>query len=424
VARPVDETLLLLQQHDVTESRLRRPGYYTIVLLLTAAVFISYIDRTNISVGAIAMQTQFGWNETQKGLVLSSFFIGYLPLMVASGALANRYGGKTVLGLAVIWWSLFTALTPPAALISLPALVCARVALGLGEAAVYPASFNMIGRWVPALHRSRAVALMTSGAALGTVFALPVSGWLVRDYGWPLPFYAFGAAGLVWAGIWFTRLRGGYGAELRRSSARAPIPWHALMHSPAVWAIIVGHFCYNWCSYVLLAWLPSYFKSTFGVNVADAGLFSAAPWLVGFLMANLAGYLADHLLRVGCSATLVRKLAQTIGLTGAGIFLLLLPGATSITWAVILMCIAAGLLALCLAGFPPNCLDIAPHHADVLYGISNTIATLPGLFGVFITGWLVDQTGSFAVALLVTAGVAILGAVVFLSFASGQRQFG
>jgi ACS family sodium-dependent inorganic phosphate cotransporter len=138
----------------------------------------------------------------------------------------------------------------------------------------------------------------------------------------------------------------------------------------------------------------------------------------------MAGYMADYLLRVGWSATLVRKLAQTIGLTGAGIFLLLLPGATSVTWAVSLMCIAAALLALCLAGFPPNCLDIAPRHADVLYGISNTIATLPGLFGVFITGWLVDQTGSFAVALVVTAGVAILGAVVFLSFASGQRQFG
>jgi ACS family sodium-dependent inorganic phosphate cotransporter len=399
-----------------------RPGYYAIVLLLFAAVFISYIDRTNISVGAIAMQAQFGWDETKKGLVLSAFFIGYLPLMVASGTLANRYGGRIVLGAAVVWWSLFTALTPPAALISLPALLCARVALGLGEAAVYPASFNMIGRWVPPLHRSRAVAVMTSGSALGTVFALPASGWLVRDYGWPTPFYAFGVAGLVWAGFWFARVRDG--VEAPQSQARAPIPWRALTHSSAVWAIIVGHFCYNWCSYVLLAWLPSYFKSTFGVSVASAGMLSAAPWLVVFVMGNVAGFLADYLPRTGFSATLVRKLAQTIGLTGAGIFLLLLPGTASITSAVVLMCMATGLLALCLAGFPPNCLDVAPRHADVLYGISNTFATLPGLFGVFITGWLVDRTGSFAVALIVTAGVALLGALVYLIFASGERQIG
>jgi MFS transporter, ACS family, solute carrier family 17 (sodium-dependent inorganic phosphate cotransporter), other len=403
---------------------MRWPGYYTVVLLLSAAVFISYIDRTNISVSAIAMQAQFGWNETQKGLVLSSFFIGYLPLMIASGTLANRYGGRIVLGLAVIWWSLFTALAPPAALISLPALLCARIALGLGEAAVYPAAFNMIGRWVPPLNRSRACALMTSGGALGTVFALPASGWLVHDYGWPMPFYVFGVVGLLWAALWFARVRDGAAVEAPLSPAREVIPWRALLSSRAVWAIIVGHFCYNWCAYVLLAWLPSYFKSTFGVTVVNAGMFSAGPWLVVFLMANAAGYFADYLLRAGYRATFVRKLVQTGGLTGAGIFLLLLPGTASVTTAVILMCIAAGLLALCQAGFVPNCLDVAPRHADVLYGISNTFATLPGLFGVFVTGWLVDRTGSFAAALVLTAGIAMFGALFYLIFASGERQIG
>src|ERR1700680_1492701 len=93
---------------------LRGPAYNALVLLLCTAVFISYIDRTNISVGAIAMQAQLGWHETPKGLVLSSFYIGYMLMMLASGALANRYGGKVVLGLAVVWWSLCTMLTPPA----------------------------------------------------------------------------------------------------------------------------------------------------------------------------------------------------------------------------------------------------------------------------------------------------------------------
>ena len=101
----------------------RWPAHYLVVLLLCAAVFISYVDRTNISIGAIAMQAQLGWNETQKGLVLSSFFIGYILMMLAGGALAYRYGGRIVLGVAVIWWSLFTALTPAAAVLSLSALV-------------------------------------------------------------------------------------------------------------------------------------------------------------------------------------------------------------------------------------------------------------------------------------------------------------
>jgi len=94
------------------------PVWYTVVLLCGAAVLISYLDRTNISVAAIPMQAQFGWTETAKGWVLSAFFVGYLAFMAISGALANRYGGKIVLGAAVLWWSIFTALTPPAALIS------------------------------------------------------------------------------------------------------------------------------------------------------------------------------------------------------------------------------------------------------------------------------------------------------------------
>ena len=53
-----------------------------------AAVFISYIDRTNISVAAIAMKDDLGWTETQKGIVLSSFFVGYLLLMAETGAAA------------------------------------------------------------------------------------------------------------------------------------------------------------------------------------------------------------------------------------------------------------------------------------------------------------------------------------------------
>jgi MFS transporter, ACS family, solute carrier family 17 (sodium-dependent inorganic phosphate cotransporter), other len=406
----------------MTDHRARWPMYYTVVLLLCAAVFISYIDRTNISVGAVAMKTQFGWTETQKGLVLSSFFIGYIVLMVASASLANHYGGKLVLGVAVIWWSLFTALTPPAALLSLSGLVCTRIALGLGEAAVFPASINMIGRWVPPLNRSRAVALLTSTIYLGTVFSLPMTGWLVRNYGWPVPFYAFGAVGLVWAVIWFAGVRGSSGIEPPVSTARPAIPWGKLARSSAVWAIVVAHFCNNWSLYVLLAWLPSYFKSTFNVSITNAGLLSAAPWLTSFLMANVAGHWADYLLRSGRSATFVRKLMQTIALGGTAIFLLQLPGAGSVTAGAVLMCCATGSLAFGMAGFAPNPFDIAPRFADVIWGISNTFATLPGIVGVFVTGWLVDRTGSFSAPFFLMAGVVLLGAVVYLAFASGERQ--
>ncbi|MBX9929662.1 MAG: ACS family MFS transporter [Gemmatimonadaceae bacterium] len=407
---------------SLAQSRATQRRWLGVVVLCFLAVFISYIDRTNISVAALAMQAELGWDEATKGVVLSSFFVGYIVLQVASGGLANRFGGRRLLGLAVIWWSLFTMLTPLAATLSLTALIAARIALGLGEAAVFPASINMVGRWVPAEHRSRAVAAFSSGISMGTVFALPVTGWLVRDYGWPVPFYAFGLVGFVWAAWWFARVPEGRGTpeEGAPGDARA-IPWGRLLRTPAVWAIIVAHFANNWSLYVLLAWMPSYLKSTFAVSVADAGVLSALPPLTAFFVANTAGAVADRMMRRGRSATFTRKLMQATGLFGAASFLLLVPFAPTLPVAVALMCGVSGLLACTLAGFAPNGFDIAPRYADVIWGMSNTAATIPGIVGVAITGWLVQQTGGYTAPFVLTAGVAMVGGITYQLIGSGER---
>ena len=400
----------------------RWPLWYTVVLLCGTAVLISYIDRTNISVAAIPMQAQFRWTETSKGWVLSAFFVGYLAFMAVSGALANRYGGKVILGGAVLWWSTFTALTPPAALVSFSALIAARIALGIGEAAVFPASMNMIGRWVPAANRTRAVALFTSALSVGTMISLPLTGWLVREHGWPMPFYAFGAVGLLWVIVWFSTVSSGRASDVEASTTDRVIPWGRLLRSRAVWAAIINHFCSNWALYVLLAWLPSYFKTTFNVSLTNAGWLAAAPWASYFVIGNLGGWVADRMIIAGRSVTFVRKTMQISALVGSGAFLLLVQTASSPTVGMLFMCGASGTLALCLSGFAVNGFDIAPRHADVIYGLTNTAGTLPGILGVYVTGWLIDRTGSYNAPFFLTAAVGFVGAIIYFAFASGERE--
>jgi MFS transporter, ACS family, solute carrier family 17 (sodium-dependent inorganic phosphate cotransporter), other len=106
----------------------------------------------------------------------------------------------------------------------------------------------------------------------------------------------------------------------------------------------------------------------------------------------------------------------------SGTLLLLVHTATSPTIAMFLMCGASGTLALCLAGFAVNSFDIAPRHADVIWGLANTAGTLPGIIGVTITGWLIDRTGSFNAPFFLTAAVGLVGAVVYFFFASGERE--
>ena len=270
--------------------------------------------------------------------------------------------------------------------------------------------------------RTRAVALFSSALSVGTVISLPLTGWLVRDHGWPTPFYAFGAVGIVWAVAWFTMVSSGRSPDVEPLATDRTIPWRRLLKSSAVWAIIINHFCGNWALYVLLAWLPSYFKTTFHVSLTNAGLLSAAPWAAYFVMANVASWVADGMILRGRSVTFVRKTMQIAALLGSGAFLLLLQTVSTPGAAMLLTCGAAGTLAMSLSGFAVNSFDIAPRHADVIWGMSNTAGTVPGIIGIAVTGWLIDRTGSYSAPFFLTAAVGLVGAVVYFIYASGVRE--
>jgi ACS family sodium-dependent inorganic phosphate cotransporter len=414
----------------------RWPARYRLIALCVASVFVCYIDRVNISVAAIAMQEELGWDDTTKGFVMSSFFIGYLLFMTPAGWLANRLGGRRVLGFAVVWWSLWTMLTPAAAGLALSALIVARVALGLGEAATFPAIYNLYGRWVPAEERTRAVSLMVSAIPIGTLFALMTTGWIIAHFGWPMVFYLFGALGIGWALLWYPgtseRPRddpsmSASERELLASVApdegieKPPVPWRRLLTSAPVWALILNHLCTNWVFYMLLAWLPSYFRTQLGLSIAQTGIYAAGPWLVMFLVGTAAGWFADRLVKQGVDLTLIRKTMQTLGLVGSAVFMLAARDVHSVNVAFGLMCGALGMLSLTWAGFLPNHLEIAPKYADVVMGLTNTAGTVPGVVGVAVTGWLVDTTGTFTSAFVLAAAVNVFGAVVWLMFSTTRK---
>lgn len=58
-------------------------------------------------------------------------------------------------------------------------------------------------------------------------------------------------------------------------------------------------------------------------------------------------------------------------------------------------------------------------YAGLLFAISNTSATLPGIVGVPLTGWLLDATKSWALTFYLTAALYVAGTVVYLLLAEG-----
>ncbi|MEM8784313.1 MAG: MFS transporter, partial [Pseudomonadota bacterium] len=307
--------------------------------------------------------------------------------------------------------------------------------MGMGEAAMFPAAYDLYSRWVPERERSRAIALLLSGIPIGTLFALTVTGWIVSQYGWPSVFYIFGASGILFTVVWFAAAYNSpaehptISAEEKnllasvaaKTAGDGAVPWRRIFSERAVWALIINHFCSNWTFYVLLAWLPSYFRDVQNLSLTGAGLYSAAPWLTMFVMSNLGAWAADGMIARGMSVTRVRKIMQITGLLGAAVFLLLVKDATTLAGATIFLCFACGILALTWAGFAPNHLEIAPRHASVLLGVTNTAGTLPGIIGVYVTGWLIDRTGTFDAAFVLAAGVSVVGAVIWAAFGTSKK---
>lgn len=406
---------------------------HTVLLLCFLAVFVGYTDRVNLAVAAVAMREEFGWSQTTKGVVLSGFAIGYLLFMAVGGWLANRYGGRRVMLAAIVAWSVFTLLTPASAYHSVALLIAARIALGMGEAPVFPSSYAIFARWIPSGERARAIALLYSGVPVGQVVGLVGTAWITSQYGWPVAFYAFGLLGLVLAVMWARLLRDDPARDpavgpaerdlLARecvSGAGSPgaVPWRELLAHPPIWAIILGVFCSNWGLYFFLAWLPSYFAEALHLTVASAGIYSAAPWVAALVSTNAAAYFSDLAIRRGASPTLVRKVVLCGGLLLCGVFAALARDVGSPTLALVYVCASVGALGLTWAGYGPNLLDVTPRYASIVSGLSNTLGTLPGIAGVALVGWLVDATGTYATAFVLTAIVTIGGAVFYLVFGS------
>lgn len=291
--------------------------------------------------------------------------------------------------------------------------------------------------------RARAVTAVFGGLDVGSAVGLLLCGPLIHWFGWQSVFYLFAVLGFVWCLLWplcrpeqqdsdlsFRTIWKQKRKEEEVIKPKQPVPWGEFLKSPAVWAVIVAHFCYNWGYYTLLAWLPSYFDMALGLNVEKSSLLTLIPYIAMTAMTPWVGPTADGLVAKGWTVTDVRKLSQGIAFAGPAMCMLALAkltpataGQGPTTLIVGIMSLAFALGAWARAGLYCNHQDLSPRYAGALLGLSNTAGALPGVLGVTAAGYLLDKTGSWAQALFIpTALCQVLGLVVYSIFASSKRQ--
>ena len=411
------------------------PRRFTVVALFFLATVLCYVDRVSISVAIIPLSHDRGYDGAAQGIILSAFFWGYLLPQLLGGWMSDRFGGRRVLAAGVAVWSIATLLMPPAS-IAFSLLIAMRVLLGLGEGVNFPAIHSITARWVPAEERARVIALNFSGIHLGTVTAFLLSPMIIVAWGWPALFYIAGTIGVVWVVLWMWRTAETPETdpditrdELATILAGRPdashataIPWGPILREPAVWAIAIAHLCNNFGFYILLLWLPTYLDKTFHLTLPRVGLFSLIPWISTFIFSNVAGWLADRMFRAGVRVVTVRKTLQTVSFVGGALPLLLLPSVSTPVHAIALVTMSVACNGFGTGGFAANHLDIAPRYAGILMGISNTMATIPGIIGVAAAGFVLRSTGSFSAVFYVIAAVYVVGALGYGLLASGDQK--
>jgi ACS family sodium-dependent inorganic phosphate cotransporter len=433
----------------------KRSGYrFVVVALVALALMLCNADRVIMSVASVPLAAANGWGERAIGLVQSSFLWGYALTPLVGGVLADRYGGKVVLGFGIAVWSLATLATPFAATSgTLGLLLVTRAVMGLGEGVALPCMNNVISRWVPKSERSRAVAASMGGFQSGSMIGLLAAPALLAAGGIPGPFVLFGALGLVWAVVWnfasstypaecsmvnekeLAYIVENPGGALTRGeekndaqTTRAPPPFKLLLSKAPTWACIIANFVNNWGFFILLAWMPLYFKQVVGLNLREAAWFSALPWATMAASGIVAGTLADNLINSrGWSVTATRKLIQGVGFIGPALCLVALallgPSAGAQT-AVTLLTVAVGCTAFTQAGFLVNFQEIGPRYAGVLHGMANTAGSIAGMVGTYVVGYVLEATGgNWSAVLLVTSFVYLIGAATWLAWSTGERVF-
>lgn len=404
-----------------------RQRWFPILALVAIATMVNYLDRTVLGIAAPYLTKELGLTAASLGIVFSAFSWSYALLQIPGGVFLDRFGTRTTYSLALGLWSAFTALMGFVG--SFPALILARVGVGIFEAPCFPANSRILATWFPQQERARANSIYSVGQYAGIAFLSVPLFWITQQFGWRGLFFIAGGFGIALAIVfWVTyrepsestainaaelaEIEAGGGGEYKGAPLKfswSNIGW-LLRHRQVIGASL-GQFGGNSTQVFFVTWFPTYLVTARGMTFITAGLMTMLPYIGASIGVLVAGQLSDRLLKRTGSANLARKLpivggmllASTIvaaNYVPAGSDMLIIAimsvaffgqGMTNLGWTVIS--------------------DVAPKELiGMTAGIFNFSANLAGIVTPLVIGYTYQRTGSFVGPLAYIAVVALVGA--------------
>ncbi len=346
------------------------------------------------------------------------------------------------LGVALLWWSIFTGLTavapelPGLSLLGpLSAFLAVRFLIGLAEGACYPGSSRMIASWVAPDERGSAGGLVISGLGIGYAITPPVVALLMVHYGWRVAFYAFALMGVLVAVWWYSyatdvpeehprvsaeelrRIRGDNPSLL--GAAKEPIPWRAILTNRSVWLLGGAGFCLGYGIFIYQAWFYLYLVKVRGFSVISGGLFTTGPFLASAVLGPVGGVFSDAMVR-RYGRTVGRRIGAILGFLLSAVCIGVGAKIEHPYLAVLFLSLGDGLLYFAGASGIAAVIDIAGPYSGVTYGFSVTMTQVGGVVAPTLTPLLANRFG-WEVAIYVMALLAVVGSLFWLKVDAGKE---
>ncbi|MDQ2880527.1 MAG: MFS transporter [Actinomycetota bacterium] len=403
--------------------------------LLAVCYFLSYLDRTNVSVAALTMNKALGISATAFGLGSGLFFIGYFLVEVPSNLIMYKVGARRWIARIMISWGIVAA--GQALVQGESSFYLARILLGVMEAGFFPGVILYLTLWFPAAQRARVVGWFMVAVPLSTALGAPVGGLLLKlngvwgPAGWQwlfivegVPTVLIGFAVLRWLtdqpkdAQWLTpqqrsSLATTLDAEAVETNSRYSMTSRQALISPRVLALSMVYFAIVFGLYGLGFWIPTIIKKS--LSIQDnfvVTLLVAAPYAVGTIAIIFWGYLVD---RSGPQAKLV-----AVPMFVGGLALALTAFGTSMPWlgyAGLSVC-AIGIMASFPGFWTLPSVFMSGAAAAVGIAVINSIGNLSGFAGPYWVGWMTDLFGDAKWGLISIGVVMILGAIIVLRLGS------
>lgn len=405
--------------------------------LIFFITLINFIDRSAISFVIHPLKKEFGFSDTQFGMILSAFGVGYIFMTIVGGWLIDRWGSRLVWPLAAVIWSIFVALLGVAG--GFWGFIWLRILLGAAEGPHFPAITRSISNWLSPSERATALGLGLVAIPLSAVVGAPITSYLVADFGWRTMFFIISSVGILWAIIWYFCFTDrpedckyvsaeektfiAQSSQKKTEAKKNPIDWRFILTHPALIANNIAYFAFGYMLFFATLWLPGYFLSQHNLNLKSVGWYLTIPWLVGAAFLKIGGILSDYLYRKTGSGRLARSHLIWVSQLLAAFFFILLSFTHTLGLSIFFLSLALGFGLMPQPAFFSVNIDVAKDRSGTAQGLTSSCLSLGGIIGPILTGWLIDLTGNYQGAFLLLAAITSFAVIAVIFFHHPDRTW-